>query len=119
MEVEETGENPSMSDPKWEARHYKCLIHCGGRRATFYYSMGMSHEKEPELEGVLDCLASDVSSVVCARHFEEWARDLGYDTDSRRAEAIYKSCLEITRKLKRIFVDENAFKELLFNTERL
>lgn len=53
----------------------------------------------PPLGNVLQSLASD-SDVVDAGGFESWARDYGYDTDSRSAEAIYRACLDIALKLR-------------------
>jgi hypothetical protein len=38
--------------------------------------------------------------------FEDWASDFGYDTDSRKAEATYRVCLEIGLKLRAAFGDE-------------
>jgi hypothetical protein len=32
--------------------------------------------------------------------FDDWAADYGYDTDSRKAESIYRACLEIGQKLR-------------------
>lgn len=37
------------------------------------------------------CIESSALDYGC---FEDWARDLGYDTDSRKAEAIYRECLQ-------------------------
>jgi len=53
----------------------------------------------PEFADVLHSLASD-SDVLDAGGFEEWASDLGYDTDSRKAEATYRACLDIALKLR-------------------
>ncbi len=38
--------------------------------------------------------------------FDEWARDLGYDTDSRRAEKTYKQVVSQTAKLKRFLGED-------------
>ena len=54
---------------------------------------------EPTIQDVLYSLVSD-SSVLDAGGFESWASDLGYETDSRKAESIYKACLEIALKLR-------------------
>ena len=81
--AEEVDANPNMeADPKWEARHYKLvLIHPvegeRTRQMTVYFSQGMAHEASPEIEEVLDCIASDSRGVhpdYC-RGFEEWAGD--------------------------------------------
>jgi hypothetical protein len=47
----------------------------------------------PDICDVVACLVSDASAIDC-RSFEDWAGDLGYDTDSRKAEATYRACLE-------------------------
>jgi hypothetical protein len=47
----------------------------------------------PDICDVVACLVSDASAIDC-RSFEDWASDLGYDTDSRKAEATYRACLE-------------------------
>lgn len=53
----------------------------------------------PDLADVLASLCMDAAAIDCAT-FEEWARESGYDTDSRKAEAIYRACLEIGLKLR-------------------
>ena len=66
----------------------------------------------------LDVLASLVmdSDVIDAGGFESWAMELGYDVDSRKAESIYQSCLEIALKLRAALGDSglqtlrNAFE---------
>jgi hypothetical protein len=59
----------------------------------------------PELEEVLYSLVMD-SSVLDAGTFEEWADDYGYDTDSRKAEATYRGCLENALTLRAMIGDE-------------
>lgn len=46
------------------------------------------------------------ASVLDAGGFESWAGDLGYDTDSRKAEAIYRECLDLALKLRAALGDE-------------
>jgi hypothetical protein len=38
--------------------------------------------------------------------FEDWASDFGYDTDSRKAETMYRACLDIGLKLRASLGDE-------------
>jgi hypothetical protein len=54
---------------------------------------------EPKALDVLYSLVMD-SSVLDESSFEDWASSLGYDTDSRNAETIYRACLEIALKLR-------------------
>jgi len=55
----------------------------------------------PTLTDVLYSLVSD-SDVLNYSSFEDWAENFGYDTDSRKAEDIYKACLDIALKLRAI-----------------
>lgn len=64
---------------------------------------------EPTLRDVLHSLVCD-SDVLESSGFEEWASYFDYDTDSRKAEAIYKACIEIALKLKALVGQENLDK---------
>lgn len=68
----------------------------------------------PTLSGVLYGLLSDGSAFFDAVSFEEWASEFGYDPDSRKAEAIYRQCDAIGRKLSKIPADKlSAAREVL------
>jgi len=68
----------------------------------------------PALADVLHSLLLDAEALDSAT-FEDWACDLGYDTDSRKAESIYRACLAIGLKLRRMLGDETiaALREAL------
>lgn len=54
---------------------------------------------KPEPRDVVHSLCTD---GLCALHdqtFEEWCSDYGYDTDSRKAAAIYRECEKIGKAL--------------------
>lgn len=53
----------------------------------------------PETLSVIYSLIRDCD-VLDYSGFEEWARDFGYDEDSRKAESIYRECLEIALKVR-------------------
>jgi hypothetical protein len=79
----------------------------------FYMGPGLC--REPTAADVLECLALDASSVECSDGFGDWARDLGYDEDSRRASAIYDACEKVARRLRRFLgADYDAY---LYDTE--
>jgi hypothetical protein len=110
------GENPNFdADPKWQGYHYKVTLKYKKKQMTIYFSMGIGLDHEPKAEEVLDCLSSDSSSVE-NNNFEDWCRDLGYDTNSRKAEKIYKICQKQAEKLEK-FLGKELYKELLWNTE--
>lgn len=64
----------------------------------------------PEFADVLHSLASE-AEVLDRSSFEEWASELGYDTDSRKAEGVYRACLEIALKLRNA-LGEDGLKKL-------
>lgn len=101
MTIARTDNNPNMDDAR-NMDHWKCILKRPGARLTIYFSMGYGHNgRMPELADVLDCLVSDASSVRNSRGFEDWCADLGYDTDSRKAEKTYKTCERQADKLER------------------
>lgn len=59
---------------------------------------------EPNPVDVLYSLTMD-SDVLDSGGFEEWAACFGYDTDSRKAESIYRACLEIALQMRAAFGD--------------
>lgn len=71
------------------------------------YWMGEAHGKtKPTAGDVMDCLCSDTASIENTSGFEDWAADLGYDPDSRRAEAIYEQCDEQAGELRAFLGDD-------------
>lgn len=59
---------------------------------------------EPEKDQVLYALASDAENGL--QTFEDFCDDLGYDSDSRRAYAIWEACRENGRRLAEIFTTD-------------
>lgn len=49
---------------------------------------------KPEPANVVHSLLMD-SDVLDYPKYENWAQDLGYDSDSRKGESVYRACLEI------------------------
>lgn len=77
------------------------------------------HENAPIFSGpaialdpvpVLASLAMD-SDVIDHPSFESWAGEFGYDADSRKAESVYRACLEIALAL-RSAIGDTALTEL-------
>lgn len=136
MTAERVDRNPNMPDSNG-MDHWKCVFtrhfttdalytnmttgesrpRTYTARMTTYFSMGYGHKgKEPGAADVLDCLASDSSSV--SDSLEDWCSNYGYDTDSRKAERTYKACVHAASRLK-TFLGDAAYETLVYNTERL
>lgn len=106
MTAERTDSNPSLDDSA-NMDHWKVTIRCGSRRMSLVFSMGYGHYGElPKLVDVLDCLASDASSYDNAQSFEDWADELGMDTDSRKALRTFKTVQRQSEKLRTLLGDE-------------
>lgn len=65
----------------------------------------------PEPDSVLYSLLLD-GDAIDYFSFEDWASNYGYDTDSRKAEVMYRACIDIGLKLR------NAFGEKLLTELR-
>lgn len=77
-----------------------------GRQLTVPFYMGTGHNgNEPEARDVLECLLDDASGVEW-QSFEGWCGEYGYDTDSRKAERIYRACERLNHKLRRFLGDD-------------
>lgn len=118
MTAEPAQANPHMDDMPKGSGHWRVTIRKADGRGEIVtpYSMGPAHRTEPpKLDGVLESLSSDWSAVDGAS-FEEWAGDLGYDTDSRKAERIYRVCLE-SANVARGVLGPDVMMELLRDVE--
>ena len=123
MDVTPADTNPNMTaDPEWmaQASHYLCTFSVKGQDGALAvpFSMGPAHTSEPSMDDVLDAIASDASGIENASGFEDWSSEYGYDTDSRKAERTYRAVEEQSVALRN-FVGQQAYDELLWQTDRL
>jgi hypothetical protein len=58
----------------------------------------------PDMASVMSSLLMDADAIDYAR-YEDWARELGYDEDSRKGEQTYRVCLECALALRAAFGD--------------
>ena len=56
----------------------------------------------PKMQDVIYSLVAD-STAIDHGSFESWCDDYGYDTDSRKAESIYRACVKIGLKMRLMF----------------
>jgi hypothetical protein len=83
---------------------YKVTLRFGKRQLTVPFFCGPACAREPTAADVLYCLASDAR---CGEDtFEDFCGNLGYDLDSRKAEATWKTCQAMAPRLRRFLVDE-------------
>ena len=134
LEASPAHSNPSM-DSDTEMDHWSVKLtrpHCPSM--TLFYSMGTGlrrqptnhelialHDEEraaglipvkPQLIDILYCLIADSDALDYT--FEEWCDNLGYDTDSRKAEHTFRLCCDQTKQIKRLLGDDfEAVQEAL------
>lgn len=96
------GHCPSYKQGARWTSDYAASIKWECENGAKYMSWHSTTRADPILPDSADVLASLLmdSGVLDSSNFEEWASDLGYDTDSRKAESIYRACLEIALKMR-------------------
>lgn len=90
----------------WECNEWKVILKYNGRRMTIPYFTGMAIDK-PKLDDVLYSLLLDSTAIEYS--FDEWCGEFGYDTDSRKAEKLYKECLKVSEKFHKLLGEEYEY----------
>lgn len=114
MSVVRTDKNPFMDDTEHPMNHWKVTLSCeerGTKPMTLVYSMGSGLSGQPTAEDVLGTVGRDAASVK-GRSFEDWCREMGDSTDSRKALRCYEAIEEQARQLEALLPAE-AYEELL------
>lgn len=78
---------------------YKVTLRLGRRQLTVPFFCGPGCTEDPIAADVLFCLVSDAQAGD--QSFEDFASDFGYDVDSRKAEATWRTCQSIAPRLRR------------------
>ena len=98
--------------------HWNCKISHKENTMFVTFSQGSAISGEPEAAEVLNAVACDAASYNDAKTFEDFADELGYDPDSRKAEKIYNACGKSADNLKTLLGPE-LYEALLYDTEHL
>jgi hypothetical protein len=86
---------------------WTCTLKYDGKQYTIPFYKGSGHGgSEPTVEEVLECLFQDANTADNARDFEDFASEMGYDSDSKKAEKIFIQCQRISDNLKRLFTSD-------------
>src|SRR5690606_30024160 len=88
----------------WDCHGWVVTLYYGDEEMTTPYYTGLLIQ-DVELSDVMNSLFLD-ADVRHYSSFEEWARDYGYDTDSRSAERTYKACLKNYDDLRGLLGDD-------------
>jgi hypothetical protein len=99
-------EQGKLDDWQRSAHPYTCTLMYNNKQMTIPFFMGSAHTSEPKKTDVIPCLLSDYSIVKSSRHFEDFCDNLGYDSDSRKAEKIYNDTKRQAEKFENMFGEE-------------
>lgn len=101
-------------DDGWQHFAWTMTVRKGrnGAPYEFPYRAGMAHKGKPTLVDIVAALFADARCVAYAWSFEEFCGELGYDTDSRKAEIIYRQIQVHNAQLVRLF-DVDSLTALL------
>lgn len=101
-----------------QTRHnqFKITIKGDAGRVSFdYYGSDFDRQAgkvsmdEADLKGAVECFLRDAMSG--GDSFEYFCDDMGYDSDSRKAEKIYKACVRDYKKAIKLFDDVTTAAE--------
>ena len=93
------------------AQHDRHWLKKNLHQLNFDKFIAITKPTPPSLDDVLYSLVTDSRALDTC--FIDWCADFGYDTDSRKAESIYRACQENAFKLRKAGVDINAERERL------
>lgn len=88
------------------------------RQMTLEFWTGQGTTTDPQTADVVFCIANDSTSYENAPSFEEWALDMGYDQDSRKAYKIYRTVERQTERFRQL-LDEDYDKVIQMSEEVL
>ncbi len=117
VRIEKRTDMDDVSDWAKDASHWTCTLAYRPhpmaplRTMVTQFSQGSAHTDKPVVEDVLDSLMRDASALDCDS-FEEWAGELGVDTDSRKAERTYRQCCLLGDQLSVQLLGNVLFEEL-------
>ena len=111
--------NPNNETPIKGQHHWHLTISVGNRPndiELFFSNSVANGTAAPAIEEVLDGLVIDAGAGDLT--FEEFCSELGYDTDSRRAEKTWRACRKVGRQTYKAFGSE-LFRVIQAEVERL
>lgn len=90
-----------MAEWQRDANGYRVTFTYDRRKASFDFWQGSGITRDPQAADVMACLVSDTQHGH--ESFEEFCGNLGYDTDSRKAEKMWRACQRTGDQLYRLF----------------
>jgi len=104
-------------NPYWDSsasQHNRVsVMNCKTRKRCSFDFWGSIRDPNAEdgngAIGAISCYASDGMAFRSSINLIDFCYNFGYDTDSRKAEKIYKACEKADKRLSRVFGDDYGF----------
>lgn len=113
----------TTAEDGWEGRRYTLRLHnpTTGNSMTTPWGQGLGITSAPteRVDYIADSLISDTWSYQQARGFEDWANEFGLDTDSRKAEAMYKAVGAMVNDVVAFFGGQDKFEYVATEIDRI
>ena len=103
-EAEGTGKHYAEPRGPWVENlrtHWQVTLSFNGQEISSPFSQGSAHMAPPDAQSVASCLAMDAQAGT--EEFEEFASNFGYDSDSRKAYAVWEECRNTELRIRRMF----------------
>lgn len=100
---------------KFDGTKGNAVPYIGNRKLSVLQHETLTQHTEaraPRLGEVLWSLSSDALTVWDGQTFSDWASELGYDDDSRKAEKAYNGCRDTADFFRRCGLDHDDMVEL-------
>lgn len=116
---------PQVDDDGWEHNAYTLRLDSpvlspgkGWEDINWHQGPGICVDPESTPVDVFDALVSDATSVETTDGFEDWAAEMGYNPDSRKAEEIYRACVKVRDQLVDFLGGRDEFEKVAYQVER-
>jgi hypothetical protein len=101
-----TNHRGSLDEWQQDSSKYTVTVKYDRKQMTIPFFMGSALNHEPTADDVMPCLLMDYSLVNNTNGFEDFCDELGYDSDSRKAEKSYKDTQKIAKSVERVFGED-------------
>ncbi len=108
------GKRLYFDDDKEERNVYIVTVSYKGKKAQFTYGDSIADtidRLKPKKRDILEVITSDFFyTKEYYPHYEDFAREFGYNEDSIKGLAIYEKCLKQGEKLHKVFTEDDIRK---------
>ena len=105
-----------MTDMPRGTRHWLCALKREGASYELCFSQGPGIKRNPTKSDILNCMASDCSTVDQVADEFDFMHEFGYE-DEEQARLVWEAILEQREGMERLLGKE-ILEELMYETER-